>query len=386
MQISRSELKAAKRIVVKVGSSTITHANGKRDFARMDRLARELSDLQNQGKEMILVTSGAVAVGVDRLGLKEKPKTIPGKQAAAAVGQGILMHTYDKFFSEYGQITAQVLITRQETVDRHRYINARNTFKELLKSRVIPIVNENDVVALDELKIGDNDNLSAIVAGIVEADLVIILSDVDGLYTANPQTHPDAKLVSRVEEITPAIEASAGGAGSSVGTGGMATKLQAAKNATTSGINLVIASGEEPDSVTRILNGEDIGTLFVSRENRLQFRKKWLAFGARIQGKLTVDDGCAKALKKCGGCSILPVGIKATEGIFEPGNTVSVVNERGEELARGLTHYSSGELTKILGCHSDEIESCLGHKAFDEVIHRDDLVIFGLEDDGEKHL
>ena len=180
MQISRSELKAAKRIVVKVGSSTITHANGKRDFARMDRLARELSDLQNQGKEMILVTSGAVAVGVDRLGLKEKPKTIPGKQAAAAVGQGILMHTYDKFFSEYGQITAQVLITRQETVDRHRYINARNTFKELLKSRVIPIVNENDVVALDELKIGDNDNLSAIVAGIVEADLVIILSDVDG--------------------------------------------------------------------------------------------------------------------------------------------------------------------------------------------------------------
>lgn len=383
MLISRSELKNAKRIVVKVGSSTITHANGKRDFARMDRLARELSDLQNQGKEMILVTSGAVAVGVDRLGLTEKPKTIPGKQAAAAVGQGILMHTYDKFFSEYGQITAQVLITRQETVDRHRYINARNTFKEILKSRVIPIVNENDVVALDELKIGDNDNLSALVAGIVEADLVIILSDVDGLYTANPQTHPDAKLVSEVEEITPAIEASAGGAGSSVGTGGMATKLQAAKNATTSGINLVIASGEEPDSVTRILNGENIGTLFVSRENRLQFRKKWLAFGASIKGKLTVDAGCAKAIKKAGGCSILPVGIKAVEGEFEPGNTVSIVNESGEELARGLSHYASDEIQKILGCHSDEIETRLGHKAFDEVVHRDDLVIFGLEANDE---
>lgn len=383
MLISRSELKNAKRIVVKVGSSTITHANGKRDFARMDRLARELSDLQNQGKEMILVTSGAVAVGVDRLGLTEKPKTIPGKQAAAAVGQGILMHTYDKFFSEYGQITAQVLITRQETVDRHRYINARNTFKELLKSRVIPIVNENDVVALDELQIGDNDNLSALVAGIVEADLVIILSDVDGLYTANPQTHPDAKLVSEVEEITPAIEASAGGAGSSVGTGGMATKLQAAKNATTSGINLVIASGEELDSVTRILNGENIGTLFVSRENRLQFRKKWLAFGARIKGKLTVDAGCAKAMKKAGGCSILPVGIKAVEGEFEPGNTVSIVNESGEELARGLSHYASDEIQKILGCHSDEIETRLGHKAFDEVVHRDDLVIFGLEANDE---
>ncbi len=383
MLISRSELKNAKRIVVKVGSSTITHANGKRDFARMDRLARELSDLQNQGKEMILVTSGAVAVGVDRLGLTAKPKTIPGKQAAAAVGQGILMHTYDKFFSEYGQITAQVLITRQETVDRHRYINARNTFKELLKSRVIPIVNENDVVALDELKIGDNDNLSALVAGIVEADLVIILSDVDGLYTANPQTHPDAKLVSEVEEITPAIEASAGGAGSSVGTGGMATKLQAAKNATTSGINLVIASGEELDSVTRILNGENIGTLFVSRENRLQFRKKWLAFGARIKGKLTVDAGCAKAMKKAGGCSILPVGSKAVEGEFEPGNTVSIVNESGEELARGLSHYASDEIQKILGCHSDEIETRLGHKAFDEVVHRDDLVIFGLEANDE---
>lgn len=383
MLISRSELKNAKRIVVKVGSSTITHANGKPDFARMDRLARELSDLQNQGKEMILVTSGAVAVGVDRLGLTEKPKTIPGKQAAAAVGQGILMHTYDKFFSEYGQITAQVLITRQETVDRHRYINARNTFKELLKSRVIPIVNENDVVALDELKIGDNDNLSALVAGIVEADLVIILSDVDGLYTANPQTHPDAKLVSEVEEITPAIEASADGAGSSVGTGGMATKLQAAKNATTSGINLVIASGEELDSVTRILNGENIGTLFISRESRLQFRKKWLAFGARIKGKLTVDDGCAKALKKSGGCSILPVGIEAVEGEFEPGNTVSIINERGEELARGLSHYASDEIQKILGCHSDEIEVRLGHKAFDEVVHRDDLVIFGLEANDE---
>ena len=220
MLVERKDLKNAKRIVVKVGSSTITHANGKCDFARIDKLARELADWQNQGKEMILVTSGAVAVGVDRLGLPEKPKTIPGKQAAAAVGQGILMHTYEKIFAEYGQVVAQVLLTRMETIDRHRYTNARNTFMELLRQRVIPIVNENDVVALDELKIGDNDNMSALVASIVDADLVIILSDVDGLYTANPQTHPDAKLVSRVDEITAEIEASAGGAGSSVGTGG----------------------------------------------------------------------------------------------------------------------------------------------------------------------
>ena len=195
MTFDRSALKEAKRIVVKVGTSTITYANGKRNFEQIDRLARELADLQNQGKEMILVTSGAVAVGVDRLGLSEKPKTIPGKQAAAAVGQGILMHTYEKLFAEYGQIVAQVLLTKTESLDRHRYTNSRNTFMELLKNRVIPIVNENDVVALDELKIGDNDNMSALVAGIVDADLVVILSDVDGLYTANPQTHPGTNMV-----------------------------------------------------------------------------------------------------------------------------------------------------------------------------------------------
>lgn len=375
MLVDRKDLKNAKRIVVKVGSSTITHANGKCDFSRIDKLARELSDWQNQGKEMILVTSGAVAVGVDRLGLPGKPKTIPGKQAAAAVGQGILMHTYEKIFAEYGQVVAQVLLTRMETIDRHRYTNARNTFMELLRQRVIPIVNENDVVALDELKIGDNDNMSALVASIVDADLVIILSDVDGLYTANPQTHPDAKLVSRVEEITPEIEASAGGAGSSVGTGGMFTKIQAAKNATTSGINLVIASGSEKEAISRILEGEEVGTLFVSKENRLQFRKRWLAFGSRIMGRVIVDSGCEQAIKKAGGCSILPVGIAAVEGDFEAGNTVSVVTAGGREVARGLSHYSSDELKKIAGCQTAEIEERLGHKAFDEVIHRDDLVI-----------
>ena len=375
MLVDRKDLKNAKRIVVKVGSSTITHANGKCDFSRIDKLARELSDWQNQDKEMILVTSGAVAVGVDRLGLPGKPKTIPGKQAAAAVGQGILMHTYEKIFAEYGQVVAQVLLTRMETIDRHRYTNARNTFMELLRQRVIPIVNENDVVALDELKIGDNDNMSALVASIVDADLVIILSDVDGLYTANPQTHPDAKLVSRVEEITPEIEASAGGAGSSVGTGGMFTKIQAAKNATISGINLVIASGSEKEAISRILEGEEVGTLFVSKENRLQFRKRWLAFGSRIMGRVIVDSGCEQAIKKAGGCSILPVGIAAVEGDFEAGNTVSVVTAGGREIARGLSHYSSDELKKIAGCQTAEIEERLGHKAFDEVIHRDDLVI-----------
>lgn len=374
-EASREALKKAKRIVIKVGTSTITYANGKRNFSQIDRLAREISDLQNQGKEMILVTSGAVAVGVDRMGLPGKPKTIPGKQAAAAVGQGVLMHTYEKFFADYGQIVAQVLITKTEAIDRHRYTNTRNTFMELMRQRVIPIVNENDVVALDELKIGDNDNMSALVAGIVDADLVIILSDVDGLYTANPQTHPDAVIVPEVAEITPEIEASAGGVGSARGTGGMATKIQAAKAATSSGIHLVIASGTEKNAITRVLQGEELGTLFVSRENRLQFRKRWLAFGAKIAGSIVVDDGCAKAIRKAGGCSILPAGVFAVQGEFFPGSTVSVIDKDAHELARGLVHYSSAELEQIKGCNSGEIANILGHKNFDEVIHRDDLVI-----------
>ncbi|WP_419557620.1 glutamate 5-kinase [Phascolarctobacterium succinatutens] len=374
-EASREALKKAKRIVIKVGTSTITYANGKRNFSQIDRLAREISDLQNQGKEMILVTSGAVAVGVDRMGLPGKPKTIPGKQAAAAVGQGVLMHTYEKFFADYGQIVAQVLITKTEAIDRHRYTNTRNTFMELMRQRVIPIVNENDVVALDELKIGDNDNMSALVAGIVDADLVIILSDVDGLYTANPQTHPDAVIVPDVAEITPEIEASAGGVGSARGTGGMATKIQAAKAATSSGIHLVIASGTEKNAITRVLQGEELGTLFVSRENRLQFRKRWLAFGAKIAGSIVVDDGCAKAIRKAGGCSILPAGVFAVQGEFLPGSTVSVIDKDAHELARGLVHYSSAELEQIKGCNSGEIANILGHKNFDEVIHRDDLVI-----------
>ncbi len=375
MVCEREALQTARRIVIKVGTSTITYSNGKMNFGQIDRLAREISDLQNRGKEMILVTSGAVAVGVDRMGLAKKPDTIPGKQAAAAVGQGVLMHTYEKAFADYGQIVAQVLITKTESLDRHRYANSRNTFMELLKRRVIPVVNENDVVALDELKIGDNDNMSALVAGIVDADLLIILSDVEGLYSANPATNPQARLLHLVSEITPEIEASAGGAGSLHGTGGMATKLQAAKAATSSGINMVIASGSQKNAIAEILNGEETGTLFVSRENRLHFRKRWLAFGALIMGSIYVDDGCVRALQKAGGCSILPAGIARVEGDFEAGSTVSVRDTGGRELARGLAHYSSAELELIKGCKSSDIEGLLGYKKFNEAIHRDDLVI-----------
>lgn len=257
--MERKSLTEAKRIVVKVGSSTITYPNGKANYEKIEKLARVMSDLQNQGKQMILVSSGAGAVGVGKLKFDSKPKDIPGKQACAAVGQGILMHIYERLFAEYGQSVAQVLLTRADTVDRHHYANSRNTFQKLLEWGVIPVVNENDVVAIDEFKIGDNDNLSALVAGIVDADVDILLSDVDGLYTANPQTHPDAKLIPEVDEITPELESMAGGAGSKNGTGGMITKIQAAKVANSSGISLVIASGEDPEILRRILRGERVG-------------------------------------------------------------------------------------------------------------------------------
>ena len=306
----RSQLKAAHRIVVKVGTSTLTHANGKLNYSRIEYLVRELADAVNSGKQILLVSSGAVGAGMDRLGWKEKPKTIPAKQAAAAVGQGILMHTYEKLFGEYGQIVAQVLLTREDSVNRKRYANSRNTLLTLLEIGVIPIINENDAVAIDELKIGDNDTLSANVAAIVDADLLIILSDVDGVYTANPQKDPGARLIEEISEVTPEVEAICGGAGTMRGTGGMLTKMAAARMAMNSGIVMVIASGAKDGIIQAVLSGSQVGTLFPPLQNRLQFRKRWLAFGARIKGRLMVDRGCAQALQNSGS-SLLAAGIKS---------------------------------------------------------------------------
>lgn len=373
--MERAKIAEAKRVVVKVGTSTITYSNGKINYEKIEKLARIMTDLQNQGKEMILVSSGAGAAGVGRLGLDAKPSTIPGKQACAAVGQGILMHIYERLFGEYGQVVAQVLLTKADMVNRHSYANARNALQEMISWGVIPIINENDVVAIDEFKIGDNDNLSALVASLADADLDILLSDIDGLYTANPKTHPEAKLVSVVEEVTPAIEATAGGVGSKNATGGMLTKLQAAKNAMSAGIALVIANGENLEILRQILKGEPVGTLFVPRENHLRFRNQWLAFGSKISGKLIVDDGLAKALRQKGSCSILPVGIARVEGNFESGDTVSVLDQEGHELARGMTNYSAEDLDLIKGCKTSQIEEKIGYKHYDEVIHRDNLVV-----------
>ncbi len=373
--MERKKIAEAKRIVVKVGTSTITYPNGKINYEKIEKMARILTDFQNQGREMILVSSGAGAAGVGRMGLEAKPKTIPGKQACAAVGQGILMHIYERIFGEYGQVVAQVLLTKNDMVNRHSYANARNALQEMISWGVIPIINENDVVAIDEFKIGDNDNLSALVASLADADLDILLSDIDGLYTANPKTHPDARLVSVVEEVTPEIEATAGGAGSRNATGGMLTKIQAAKNAMSAGIALIIANGEHLEILRNILRGEPVGTLFVPKESHLRFRNQWLAFGSRISGKLIVDAGLAKALRQEGSCSILPVGIVGVEGEFDSGDTVSVVDQEGHELARGMTNYGSGDVALIKGCKTSQIEARIGYKHYDEVIHRDNLVV-----------
>ena len=372
--LTRENLNNAKRIVIKVGTSTLTHATGKLNLLRIEKLARELSDLANQGKQIILVSSGAVGAGMDRLGLKEKPKTIPEKQAAAAVGQGILLHIYEKLFGEYGQIVAQVLLTRADSVNRKRYTNSRNTLMALLNQGVIPIINENDAVAIDELKIGDNDTLSAMVASIIDADLLIILSDVEGVYTANPQNDSSATLLSEIADITPAIEELAGGPGTLRGTGGMYTKIQAAKIAVNSGVTMVIASGGIEGAVRDIVQGKKVGTIFISKENRLQIRKRWLAFGVSVSGKVCVDKGCEQALLK-DGSSLLAAGITAVNGDFELGNTISIVSASGRELARGISNYSADDLEKIKGAHTHEIGDILGFKLYDEVVHRDNLVL-----------
>ncbi|WP_312334755.1 glutamate 5-kinase [Anaerospora hongkongensis] len=372
--LTRSNIPTAKRIVIKVGTSTLSHSTGKLNFQRIEKLVRELADLANQGKEIILVTSGAVSAGMDRLGLKEKPKTIPEKQAAAAVGQGILLHTYEKIFGEYGQIVAQVLLTREDSVNRKRYANSRNTLLTLLSMGVIPIINENDAVAVDELKIGDNDTLSAMVASIVDADVLIILSDVEGVFTANPQSDPTAALIPEISDITPELEDLAGGPGSMRGTGGMYTKIQAAKIAVNSGVVMVIASGFRDGVVREVLSGSNVGTLFLSKESRLHIRKRWLAFGARIRGSVVIDKGCEQAIVTTGS-SLLPAGITEVDGEFEQGSTIRVLNSEGREIARGVVNYGSDDVRKIAGVRTQDIIEKLGSKLYDEVIHRDNMVV-----------
>lgn len=362
------------RIVVKVGSSTLTHETGRLNLAEMEKLVRQLADLHNQGKEVVLVTSGAVGAGMGKLGLNCKPRTIPEKQACAAVGQGILMHMYEKLFAEYGGVVAQVLLTREDVTDRQRFLNARNALLSLMQMRVIPIINENDTVAVEEIRFGDNDNLSALVASLIEADLLILMTDIDGLYTANPREDKDATIIHDVREITPQIKSIAGGAGSLVGTGGMLTKIQAGKIAVESGVAMVIADGSQNNIIRHILAGEKVGTLFHPKENPLHAKKQWIAFGSAVRGKIFIDQGAKKALVS-DGKSLLPGGITGYEGRFKTGNTVSIIDDSGVEIARGVVNYSHKDVDKIKGHKSNEIEEILGFKDYDEVIHRNNMVL-----------
>lgn len=364
-----------KRVVVKVGTSTLTHSSGLLNLSRIESLVRQLADLHNQKLEVILVTSGAVGAGMGKLGLKAKPKTIPEKQAAAAVGQGILLHMYEKIFSEYGKTVAQILLTKDDFSNRNRFLNARNTFFALFEQGVTPIVNENDAVVVDEIKVGDNDTLSALVSSLVEADLLIILSDIDGLYDDNPSTNPDAKLIYFVESINSEIESLAGGAGTKLGTGGMATKLSAGKIATASGTAMVIANGSKPLILQDIIDCKEVGTLFKPKENPLHARKHWIAYSTDICGKIIVDAGAEKAVIE-EQCSLLSSGISKIEGCFNEGAVVSICNSAGREIGRGVSSYSSSELELILGKRSNDIEKILGHKHFDEAVHRNNMVIF----------
>lgn len=371
---NRELLQKKNRIVVKVGSSTLTHETGKLNYHRIERLAMEIADLANQGKEMVLVSSGAVSAGMGPLGLSARPKTIREKQAVAAVGQGVLMHTYEKMFREYGQNVGQVLLTRMDAQDRKKFMNSRNTLLTMLQMGVIPIINENDVVAIDEFKIGDNDTLSAMVSNFIEADLLIILSDVDGLYTANPQTHPEARIIPVVTEVDKHVYDIAGGAGSSIGTGGMYTKIQAASIATSSGVDMVIASGSEDGVLRRICQGEDVGTWFTAKDSNLHTKKRWLLSGGKVQGSLIVDGGCRNALVEHGS-SLLPVGIAAVEGEFHEGDIVNVMYE-GLVIAKGIVNYNSESVEAIKRHKTDDITKILGHEGvYEEVIHRDNLVV-----------
>ncbi|MCY6485312.1 glutamate 5-kinase [Clostridium aestuarii] len=368
-------VKNIKRIVVKVGTSTLTHSTGLLNLNRIESLARQLSNIHNRGIEVILVSSGAIGAGIGKLGLKQKPSTLPEKQAAAAVGQGALLHMYEKLFSEYGKIVGQILLTREDISHRARFLNARNTFFALLEQGVIPIVNENDAISVDEIKFGDNDTLSAMVASVAEADLLIILSDIDGLYDSNPKTNPDAKLIQYVDEITQEIEDSAGGAGSNLGTGGMITKINAAKIATYSGSSMIIINGSTDNILNHILDGEDVGTLFKGKTHPLQARKHWMAFSATPNGHIIIDDGAEKALMK-NHKSLLPKGILFANGSFNKGDVVSIINTSNQIIAHGISNYDSEEIKSIKGLDSSLIEENLGYKTYDVVIHANNMALF----------
>lgn len=364
----------AKVIVVKVGSSLVTNNGNGLDQAAIVAWASQISSIVKQGKQVVLVSSGAVAEGMQRLGWKKRPTAVNELQAAAAVGQMGLVQMYERCFAVHGLHTAQVLLTHDDLVDRKRYLNARSTLRTLLDLNVIPIINENDTVVTDEIRFGDNDTLGSLVANLIEADTLVILTDQQGLYSADPRKVANATFIQHAIAGDVALEQMAGGAGSSVGTGGMLTKILAAKRAARSGAHTVIASGREKDVLLRLSAGEVIGTHLEAAQMKTAARKQWLADHLRTTGKLVLDTGAVKVLKT-EGKSLLPIGVTAVEGYFERGDVVACVDGQGVEIARGLVNYSANEAARIKQKASHEIEAILGYIDEVELIHRDSLVL-----------
>ncbi|MFZ4855341.1 MAG: glutamate 5-kinase [Desulfuromonadaceae bacterium] len=367
-------LKAVKRVVIKIGSRVLTDVGGALDMEVIGRICDEIAQLRSRGMQVIVVSSGAIAAGRSELGLLDKPRTIPHKQAAAAVGQTRLMQAYEISLVPHELKTAQVLLTSEDLGSRQRFLNARATIDALLGFGIIPIINENDTVVVEEIKFGDNDNLSALVTNVAEAHLLLILTDIEGFYSADPNTDPGAVLIPLITGVTREVERAAGGSGSALGTGGMATKVAAAKKAGKNGIATIIVSGKRPGVIVSALQGDEVGTMFLPSETGINRRKHWIAYTLKPSGRIIVDDGARNALLKKGK-SLLPSGLVRVEGRFERGACIRLCGLDGIEFARGLSDYSSSEADRLAGSKSLEIERILGYYYGDVIVHRDNMVL-----------
>ncbi|MGC9196469.1 MAG: glutamate 5-kinase [Syntrophobacteraceae bacterium] len=373
---TRSELFGrCRRVLIKVGSATVTGPKGL-DRAMIHRLSDQVAELRGRTPriDILVVSSGAIASGMYRMGLSQRPRSIPHKQAVAAVGQGALMEAWEEAFDKYDLLVAQVLMTGEDLANRRRYLNARNTLETLLSWGITPIINENDTVVVEEIKFGDNDHLSALIAGLVGADLVINLTDIEGLYDCNPRSNPSARLIPLVNRIDRAILACAAPESGEVGTGGMLSKVNAARKCLALGIPMIIAPGKQRDVLLRLFDGQELGTMFVPKERSWSGKKVWLANLPKPSGEITLDEGAVDALV-ARGRSLLPIGIREVRGVFGIGAPVRCIDKSGNLIGIGLTNYKSTEIENIKGRHSDEIESLIGYKHSDEVIHRDNFVL-----------
>jgi glutamate 5-kinase len=370
-------IEQVKRLVVKVGSNVLTASNGL-NLRALRAIARQIGALMDRGVDVILVSSGAMASGVRKIGLDRRPDELPRRQAVAAVGQAGLIMAYEKAFERHGRKVAQILLTSDDLTSRKRYLNARNTLNTLLEWKIVPIINENDTVSVEEIKLGDNDNLAAMIALLMDADLLIVLSDTDGLFTKDPRDHADAELIPVVTVISKDTETAAGRIPGPLGTGGMLSKINAARKVTAAGVPMVVAKGDKPDILTRLLAGEAHGTYFVPRREKLTRRKCWIAFSLKPKGSLAIDAGAAAALTSRGK-SLLASGIIGVRGEFSVGTPVELQTPAGETIGVGLVNYSAADIRRIRGLKSQHIRQVLGHKSYDEVIHRDNLVITSID-------